>query len=719
MDRPRNLWSAAILSALPLLMSFSTPLAADLRVDVNTMPRVLFTGDSQTCGRVGAIDYPQMLSWELPIRVINTAVGGTNTRHLLLETSGGTARVKKGEKVVRGTKVGWHAGPYPGQKMRIGRHHYTIDRIEVESYHERRVNIWLAEPAVEDFEGKDYAIEAGWRVRVAAQRPDYVCFMYSVNDTGHTSERFRENLAEIVRRTRALGAQPIFLTGVPLMDSDQGGSHPGHNPRVLVRVRDMTEFCVERKLPLGDVFSTMMALDEQCTGTWADTVHPTTDGSIAALTALRSIFRDLGVAANPYYARAYRPREPGALCGPDGDLAPITTCQPDYDASNRFNDNQFDLAAIKVRDEYALIAAADGEALQSDRPLLLELGIGDPDRISSAEAEVHVRSRQGKALLTWYDWDQGGYRELVAGNGRLVARLDRAMLAKAARDGAVWLGIVGEHEQGREARLELDYAAVAVDGAQPFEPRPKKKATTWPPSNYLKWAPGGNLLPNGNLAQADGDAPVGWQRQGDEARYVRTEVVARGEGQFVAQKRVDLFKSAGQQFRQTVRPLDLLEIADGPDNGTGRFIISQVIDDETVRVRRYPKEEATGLAFEIRRPSGCAVVPEACLVQCAGSSCWQSTVNALEPGAYRLGVFYRAYDPARMNARHRPGLAGAIVVLSTDPAKQLVESKLEMSFQWQRAWIDFALDVGSDVQIMAMPKSRTPVELTGLTLRKR
>ena len=706
-----------------MLMSLSSPLAADLRVDVNTMPRVVFTGDSQTCGRVGAIDYPQMLSWELPIRVINTAVGGTSTRHLLSEMSGSTAQVKKGEKVVHGTKVGWHAGPYPGQKIRLGRHHYTIDRIEVEDYHQRRVNIWITEPATEDFEGKDYAIEAGWRVRVAEQKPDYVCFMYSVNDTRWTSERFREHLAEIVRRTRALGAQPIFLTGVPLMDSGKGGSHPGHNPRVTVRVRDLAEFCAERKLPFGDVFSTMMQLDEQCTGTWADTVHPTTDGSIAALSALRSIFQDLGVAANPYYVRAYRPREPDVLCGPDGDLIPITTCQPDYDASNRPNDNHFDLAAIKVRDEYGLIAAADGEVLRSDRSVLLELGVGNPESISSVEAEVQVRSLRGEATVTWYDWDQGGYRALMTGNGKLVARLDRVMLAKAVRDGAVWLGVTGEREQGDKPEatvLELDYVAATLDGgARPFRPQPKGKVVTWPPSDYLAWSPQGSLISNGDLAQADGDAPVGWQRQGDEARYVRTGLVARGEGQFVARKRVDIFKCPGQQFSQTVRPLDLLEIVNGPDSATGRFIIVEVIDNETVRVRRYPKQAATDLAFEIRRPSGCTVVPDAGVIQCAGSSCWQSTVSALARGAYRLGVFYRAYDPARTNARYRPGVAGAIAVLSGDPTQTVGESKLETSFQWQRAWVDFTLGARGEVQILAVPKSSTPVELMGFTLHRR
>jgi len=51
------------LAVFCTVLSGTALLAATLRVDVNVMPRVVFTGDSQTCGRVGAIDYPQMLSW--------------------------------------------------------------------------------------------------------------------------------------------------------------------------------------------------------------------------------------------------------------------------------------------------------------------------------------------------------------------------------------------------------------------------------------------------------------------------------------------------------------------------------------------------------------------------------------------------------------------------------------------------------------------------------
>ena len=69
------------------------------------------------------------------------------------------------------------ARPHPGQKIRLDEHEYTIDRIEVANQRERRVNIWITDPAVEDFDGKDHSIEPGWRRRVEAERPDCMCFM--------------------------------------------------------------------------------------------------------------------------------------------------------------------------------------------------------------------------------------------------------------------------------------------------------------------------------------------------------------------------------------------------------------------------------------------------------------------------------------------------------------------------------------------------------------
>ena len=681
-------------------------LASTIRVDVNAMPTVVFTGDSQTCGRVRAIDYAQMLSWELPIRVINTAVGGTSTRQLLSDTTRGTAHAKKGEKVVKGTKVGWHAGPYPGQRIRLAAHEYVIDRIEVESYKKRLVNIWITEPAKEDFDGKDHTIEAGWRVRVAERKPDYVCFMYSVNDTGWTSARFRTQLEDMVQRTRALGAQPIFLSGVPLMDAAKGGSHPGNNQRVTVRANDLAAFCSEKRIPFGDVFRTMMMLDEQCTGTWVDTVHPTTDGSIAALSALRTIFRGLGVAANPYYVRGYRP--PGKLVAPGRDLVPITTSQPDYNAQNRPDDNHFDLAAIHVRDEYGLIAADDGDVIKSETPVVLEFGIGDAKDIAAARAELVLAS---EAKVSWFDHERAAWQPLASGKGSVSAVVPAAALATGKT--ALWLAV------DREGSVALDYAAVVLEGRlSPYKPRPVDTPIVWPPADYLTWQADGSLIPNGSLAQADGDAPAHWQKRGDQAMYIRTGIVAQGVGEFAKRRRVDLFRSPGQRFTETVRALDVLTISKGPKAARGRFIVAGVMDDETLRVRRYPKEEMAGLAFEVTRPSGCAVVPGACMLQCRGQSRWQTVVPHLGAGRYRLGFFYRAYDPARMNGRNTPGKAATVAILVGTAGRPAAQSDLVASYQWQRAWLSFDAAGAARASIVVRAKTDTPVEYTGFTLHK-
>ena len=681
-------------------------LASTIRVDVNAMPTVVFTGDSQTCGRVRAIDYAQMLSWELPIRVINTAVGGTSTRQLLSDTTRGTAHAKKGEKVVKGTKVGWHAGPYPGQRIRLAAHEYVIDRIEVESYKKRLVNIWITEPAKEDFDGKDHTIEAGWRVRVAERKPDYVCFMYSVNDTGWTSARFRTQLEDMVQRTRALGAQPIVLSGVPLMDAAKGGSHPGNNQRVTVRANDLAAFCSEKRIPFGDVFRTMMMLDEQCTGTWVDTVHPTTDGSIAALSALRTIFRGLGVAANPYYVRGYRP--PGKLVAPGRDLVPITTSQPDYNAQNRPDDNHFDLAAIHVRDEYGLIAADDGDVIKSETPVVLEFGIGDAKDIAAARAELVLAS---EAKVSWFDHERAAWQPLASGKGSVSAVVPAAALATGKT--ALWLAV------DREGSVALDYAAVVLEGRlSPYKPRPVDTPIVWPPADYLTWQADGSLIPNGSLAQADGDAPAHWQKRGDQAMYIRTGIVAQGVGEFAKRRRVDLFRSPGQRFTETVRALDVLTISKGPKAARGRFIVAGVMDDETLRVRRYPKEEMAGLAFEVTRPSGCAVVPGACMLQCRGQSRWQTVVPHLGAGRYRLGFFYRAYDPARMNGRNTPGKAAAVAVLVGTAGRPAAQTDLVASYQWQRAWLSFDAAGAGRASIVVSAKTDTPIEYTGFTLRR-
>ncbi len=691
---------AMLLAAVPLM-------GAAIRVDVNVMPRVVFTGDSQTCGRVGALDYPQMISWEMPVRVFNTAVGGTNTKHLVSETTGGTAEVSAGERVVTGRNVSWYAGPYPGQTIRLGAFQYVIDRIETLDYNKQIVNLWLTEPAREDFAGANYAIEAGWRVRIAERKPDYACFMYSVNDSGGNSEDFCARLHDMLNRTRAVGAQPIFLSGFPYIDKFRGGSHPGDNAKVLVRANDLRAFCHQHRIPFGDIFHTLMTLDEHCASVWVDTVHPTTDGSLPAIKALRHIFHEIGLAQNPYYVRGYR--APEGLAAPNESLAPFTTGQPDYTAQNVFNDNLFDLAAIKARDEYGLIAAADGDTVRSDTPIILKFGVGALDKIDSAHAQVLVASQ---TVVHVFDWTPMAWRTLAEGHGNIQAPLSSSLLENVCRDSAVWLALTSRDT------LALDYAALSIQGdLAPYKPRPVADPVVWPQPDETQWTATDNFIANASLAQAAGHDPDNWVRVGDSARYLPCGAVATGSGAFAGKQRLNLFKSPGQRFTQRVRPLDVLTTRGATHDATERFLIAKVLDDETIELRRFPKSQPADLMFDIVRSAGCAAVPGGGIIQCRGDSAWQTNVAGIQPGQYSLSFFFRAYDPPNMTAKHRPGRL-AHVLITRDSTKETLSTSgyLDTTFHWQRAAVEFTMPRADTVTIRVSARTDTPVEYTGFSL---
>lgn len=687
------------LFILLLALVASTALAATVKVDVNSMPRVLFTGDSQTCGRVGAWDYPQMLSWEMPVRVINTGVGGTNTTHLLRETSGGTAEVKAGEREVRGTGVGWGSGPYPGQTIRLGTEVYTIDRIETKSYQEHRYSIWITEAARADFSGTDYAIEPGWRARVADWHPDYACFMYTVNDAGKSLEDFTAAIEELLRRCDEIGAQPILLSGFPMMVADRGGTHPGNNLNAVRRAEDLQTIADRQGVPYGDVFRTLLLLDEQSTSVWVDTVHPTSEGSTAALNALRHIMRQLGLAANPYWVRGYRQ-------GAEG-LVPITISQPDYSVAGVQDENRFDLEAIHRRDEYGLLAEADGEGVEASPGLHLHFGVGPAERINQLRVEVVV---SGANRLKYYDWSMASWTALAQGDGRLSAAIAGDALPRAVHDGELRLWVAGEN------KVVVDYASVTIEGeVAPFRPQRHEGRIVWPPQDYLAWQ-GGGLVTNGEVAAGEGLAPTGWEKRGASAVWIRDELVARGTGAFASDKRIDLFRSADVDFAATIRGLDMLTIAAGPEGCTGNFLISRVESDGSLRLRRTAPQEAAGLGFVVRRWSGCGAVPGGCALQCAGDSYWQQVVPLTNPGRYRLGFFYRAYDPAAMAAKGGPGRIAEVRLL-LGPTSQLTSSgPLDCSYQWQRAWVEFVLPGAGELCLQAHALGATPVQFTGFSL---
>ncbi len=682
--------------------------AATVKVDVNAMPRVVFTGDSQTCGCVGAWDYPQMLSWEMPVRVINTAVGGSNTTHLLQETGGGSVEVKQGEQEIKGTNVGWFAGPFPGERIRVGTQQYTIDRIVTRDYKERLCSIWITETAREDYRGTDYKVEAGWRVRIAEQKPDYVCFMFTVNDTGHKSETFLANLAELARRTRELGAQPIFLSGVPLMEASRGGSHAPGNVRSDLRATEIGRFCREQGIPFGDVFHALMALDEQATSVWVDTVHPTSDASEPILAALRAIFRDLGLAQAPYYLRGYRTGGSALLPAGDRALVPFAISQPRYSASGVNDPSQYGLAAIKAREEYGLLAAPDGDCVTSAVPIVLAFGVGKPGAATSAELALVAPSR---LKVAWFDAQAKTWVPLTAGEGELKAALPAGALA----GGTAWIGLEAE------GKLTLDYAALSLNGAvAAYTAVAGTPPLAWPPEGDLAWdGTATNLIPNGSFTVAAGQAPTGWTARGPQCRYIAKGPVATGTGEFAANPGLSHFKCAGAQFTQTVRPLDRLEIATGPEGATGRFLVSKVVSDEVLQLRRAAKEAVAGVSFEVMRWSGCGAVPGGCAVQCRGDSFWEVTVDNLPAGRYRLGLFHRAYDPPSMQARGGPGDVVRVEVVRGAADKPVTLEGLRPTYQWQRAWLELDVATAGKVQVRLGARSATAVEYTGVSLERR
>lgn len=695
-----------LLAAAAIITVAVPARAATIRVDVNSMPRIVFTGDSQTCGRVGALDYAQMLSWEVPLRVFNTAVGGTSITHLLQEKTGGTATLKAGEKVAHGEKVGWGSGPYPGQKIRFGQaggthaQEYVVDRIEMLDYKAALYNIYLTEPAREDFAGTDFSVEPGWRVRIAETKPQYAVFMYSVNDPSWTSEQFKGYLAEITRRCRESNITPIFLSGFPYMDAESGGSHPGTNTNVLKRPQDMLEFCQAERLAFGDVFRTLMQLDEQRISVWVDTVHPTTDGSLPAMQAMRYILKQLGALNGPYM-RGYRASGPA----PDmANLTPITTSQPDYNARNEPKDNEFDLESIRIRDEYGLLANADGQCLTSDQPVLLEFGRLPAGMLEQAVIEL-VSPEQ--AVVSYFDPEKKAWVKLCEGSGKLRGEVP----AKLAQTGLLRVAVQG-------SPVKVDYAGLELKGD--FPPPPPAAATDqfilWPEPGQYAWPTGGNLIANGDLTKAAIGTPDCWVRRGNAA-YQPAATIAEGTGDF-REERLDQFQAAGQAFNSSVRPLDMVVIERGPEGATGNFLIQSIIDDETLDFRRFAKTPTNGLAFTVQRKSGLPAVPGGCLIETASGGAWETRLQ-LAPGTYDLTFYHRVFDPTAMTARSRPDRVAKVEVVDAKGKVLHTAVPRECSYSWQQDSLSFDLPKAQAVVVRATTESPVKVQYTGFALLKR
>ncbi len=675
-------------------------MAAELRVDVNSMPRIVFTGDSQTVGCVGAMDYAQMIAREVPLRVFNRSVGGSNTTHLLAEFGGGTVSVRAGDRVVDGDGVGWHAGPYIGQVVRIAGQEYTVDAIEPVDYANRICRLHLTEPAREDYSGTDYEFEPGWRVRVAEVKPRYACFMFTVNDASRTPEEFKERLADIVGRCREAGISPLFLSGVPFMDAESGGSHPGAVSRTMQRAQDLLEFCTERNLPYADVFRTLERLDQQRTSVWADTIHPTDDGSLLVVHALRFLLGEMGALGNPYSVHGYR--APGmTLPEPySSDLAPISTAQPRRDSANRLNQAGHTLQAQRIRDEYGLIAEHDGLALTSDTPLLFRVGVGTAERLEAFELDVKLGAPGELHLYNWANraWTSTSTAARIEPDGYVHAD-------------AIWVAVTGDTPT-------VDYLGVLLSGeVEPWQAPSPDRAVRWPTPGQFDWTQDGNAFPNGSLSNAANGSPAGWAGDGAGAVFLPAGVVAEGVGEFGG-PRGDQFACPGALFTQTVRPLDMLVIEADIEAG-GNFLVEKIIDDETLDLRRSPKTDAGAVRFSVQRRSGLGAVPGGCCLEVTEGSAWRMSVP-LSGGRYRLGFFYRCFNPTRMSAG---ALASSTVSINLDGdltgGARSIGAGLETSYVWLRGWEHIDMPEDGELRIKLGALGPEAVQYTGFSLEKR
>jgi hypothetical protein len=161
----------------------------------------------------------------------------------------------------------------------------------------------------------------------------------------------------------------------------------------------------------------------------------------------------------------------------------------------------------------------------------------------------------------------------------------------------------------------------------------------------------------------------------------------------------------------------MLEIADGPEGCTGKFLVSQVIDDEHLKLRRIAASAATGLNFRVRRFSGCNAVPGDCAIEVKAGSDWRTTVPA-KKGDYRLGFFYRAFDPPHMGAKALP-TARIVIRAGKNPGRPLARAQqLEVSYLWQRADCPVKLAADGDLTIKVSAGGPEAMQYTGFSLTR-
>jgi len=682
---------------------------------VSSMPTVVFTGDSQSCGRNLAIDFPQLVSRSLPVRVINTAVGGSNSSALLYPMKGGTVRVTRGEKVLHGENVRWGTGPFPGMKVTVAGETYTIDHID-EHPPTRNAELYLCEPARADYHGADCVVEPGWEVRVASHKPAVVCLMF-IND-GALPATKQDDWREMVRRTRELGAVPVLMSPVAVDDSAAGGGHPGDNRKVLKNARAVAALAASERCWFVDVTNLYFALDPGFRGVVHDGIHPDTDGSTLIVNGLQWVFAQMGLTDARPFVRGWRlsptdtTMEGGADdCrsvprAPNHESAAFRTAQPDHPDPDHQETAGFSLAAIRRNDDYGLIAELDGEGVPLGGGLMFRCGL--PRGAAPTSVNVRLATMAATLVQVWF-WLPGENRWSEASISTEGDWRAAALPAAALQGGEFAVRISGSVGGALDALAGGD-AGGALGRWHPSEAEPSAYRLT---SDHSRTD---NLVRNADFAAGSIGMADGWKLTGGAApnRPFRRQVRSVA---FIDERDLRLMELKGAEG---AREFDLLEVAGSAESNDGAYRILHLVGDGRVRVRKRAKAAETGLQAEWVHDDGCGLVPGGCCLEVAGEGAAKTTV-ALPGNVSRIQVslFYRVFDPSRLGTRDVPDREARLSFLFRDSAGAQLGAPWEVadltcSYQWQKAEMSHAVPTGSrTVDLVLRSGSATAVQYTG------
>lgn len=649
------------------------------RITAKSMATVLFTGDSQACGRNLAIDYPQLVSRRCPVRAINTGVGGSNSSALLRPMQQGTVNIRAGDNVLYGKGVSWGMGPFPGMQVTVCGHAYTIDHID--EHPGRKAELYLIEPCETGYDGRDYSVEPGWDVRVARHKPDVVCLMY-IND-GAMPPAKQEDWREMIRRIRDLGAVPILMSPVPIDDTNHGGNHPGSNRKYVQSAKAVRELARAENAWFIDIFNLYLHLDPPFRGLIGDGIHPDTDGSTLIVNGLLWVLEQLRLTDARPFIKGWHIQEdlqplPELL---DHGVSHFTISQPDHPNPNQQSTPGFTLDAIRQNDEYGLIETQDGDGVVVGSGILLHCGV-------HREAIRHPIALElgSDALLeanVWMpgraEWAKRPAKQTRGANGRRTVRV--AIPPEALSGGTFHVAVNGP------ADAVLDAVAVEVTGAPAPEPF---DLTSVPPAAYelvSDHAREDNLAANPDFVQGEPGQPEGWTLAGRATvnrPYRRTlqDVSFPNE----ADLRVVHVAEPG-----AARPFDLLLVRGSSQGNDGAYRIRNPLDNGQLRTRKRAKAAETGMQGELVHGDGCGLVPGGSCVEVSQDGAARTLLTLLE-GTSRLRVsfFYRVYDPKALGTRDVPG-SEALVEMAFNLAgghdcgggRQWAD--LRCSYQWQKA----------------------------------